>query len=758
MERGLETIGGYTVERWLARGGTADVYAVSHPILDLPLALKLATTVHSQHARGRFARELQILGQVEHPAFARAYDLGRSDDGRDWLVLDRIEGLGPKDWANAIGRPGTRARTTRVARFGARVAEALLYLHDLGLVHGDVKPGNLRVQLGGGARLFDMGAALDLHAPTSWSQFGAGLGTGSYAAPEVIARDFERVGLRADIYALGVTLYELFSGTNPFRGTSDDETAARQRTHVAPRLDATLADFDKDLSDLLETMLAKRVADRTETMRSVAATLVRCAGPELPLPAPEPLLAPFGEALARVRGFLRDAPPGRGVLIEGPRRSGVDELMVRACDDAVRLGWTVAAYDRIGAAGVEALARGSEPTLVVATRLDSLTSDERERLEAALTEATQRGVVLGLIAGRESDALAPGPVNVSRKLALVRATMTVGPDDYVRATGDPARGRALWRAWGGRWLEGTQARAVAAADDRLLTLLTCAAWPLPRALLLALDERAPHEVTRALDALVRAGRVRVEPGGRVAAVGATIASIAGIPTPSGGRGDVDVNVDVDARGARGAGSDREVPSAHPGAVPQHPGASTHPHPLSVDHALALIDDLPTRVVWLVVCGRLDDARALLALEPADEALRAVVGSALGDGVHAHIASDDAARVATLRRAGRLSEARVLAERRLATSTDARERIALACLLADVARDLGAAALMDAWRAQAQRWVDAAGLTLPPDDTPLALDTMAQVEAIAALLDPADRVRLMLRPDVVRLRARHERGI
>lgn len=186
------TIGPYTVGRWLARGGSADVYEASHPLVPRALAIKVAHRHDSQHGASRFARELQILSQLEHPAFARAYDLGRTDDGRHWLVLDRVEGLSPRDWANAMGMEGSTRRARKVMALGAKIASALAALHELGLVHGDVKPQNLRVRIGGQPTLFDLGAALDLEARVSWSLFGAGLGTSRYAPPEVERREMLR--------------------------------------------------------------------------------------------------------------------------------------------------------------------------------------------------------------------------------------------------------------------------------------------------------------------------------------------------------------------------------------------------------------------------------------------------------------------------------------------------------------------------------------------------------------------------------------
>lgn len=722
--RATPMIGAYELTGWLARGGSADVYAVSHPLIHRPLALKLAHRHDAHHGAARFARELQILSRLDVDGFARAYDVGRTDDGRDWLVLDRIDGLSPRDWAAAVGAPGSPRRRHKVAALGAKVARALSALHDHGLIHGDVKPHNLRVAIGGEPTLFDLGAALDLQAPISWTRFGAGLGTSRYAPPEVARRDLATIGPAADLFALGVTLAELL-----------DEPP------------------DGALGELLAELQRPEPSERPSALD--AATRLLALGEPPPTFAPlTPLLTAHGDAISRGRGFLVDAPPGRGLLIEGRRGSGVAQVLARLAADAVDLGLTVVAYERVGLDGAVALskARLDRAHLLVVDDLGALDTDTRRALEVALGEAAGRWAPLLLLCGRETSAATPDATTLGRRLQLITCRLAVTEADYAHAVGDPVRG-LVWRAaFGDRWVTATSPHTAPALGDHaaaLLSTLRAIAWPIPSAALAAAANLDDLAFVDAVGELARHDLIEAADG-RLNAVG-VVTAVAPPDELDWAAGDV----------------------------------------------FAFVDDR-AKVAWLVASGRLDDALATLeSFAPPDQAAANLDDARLLELIATRLSALPPVRLArfyalrqawrdalaplgplgapdtdpttatiwALRSQGRLSEARALATRLLSRSRRVTTTVAAAIALARLSDDLGTPALGRYYRSFAadQAALVDAELSVPPpnglpDDLDLALrDATGRaaelIKTIARHLDDHDRLTLGLRPEIVSLRVK-----
>lgn len=718
----LGTIGPYTVGRWLARGGSADVYEASHPLIPQALALKIGHRHDSHHGASRFARELQILSQLDHPAFARAYDLGQTDDGRHWLVLDLVDGLAPRDWAAAMGMEGSTRRTRKVMALGAKIASGLAALHALGLIHGDVKPQNLRVQIGGHPMLFDLGAALDLEARVSWSLFGAGLGTSRYAPPEVERRDMLRVGPAADVYALGKTLLELLG-----------------------------ADTHPELQDL--------VAD-DPTWRPDAGTVARrlaaLGEPQPHFAALNPVLSAHHEAIALGRGFLLDAPPGRGLLVEGARGAGVNTVLARLADDATGLGHELVVFSRVGLDGARALIDTPDKTRVLLVEeLTALDTETRRKLEEVLATATERWSPIILLAGRETQTVTTGSTPLGRRLSLVTARLSVTTSDWIHAVGDGLEGRAWQSAFGPRWALATSggfdsttgSSALDSLAERLLSLTRSLAWPVPRAaLLMALETSAPGSsgaFARALHTLLDLDLL-TERDGLVRAVGVT----------RSGPSDA-----LDRHGWERGASALEGLARLPWAI-----VSGRP-----DAAIALLHELTGPGPDAL---ELEEALCLHAISghlagvPAFDALHAQWHEALEPTAPASPSIGPIGPISALYRSGRLSEARARAEALLSRSRRVAERVAARLLLAATLDTLGLGALARLHREAAA--VEANGTPALafelhrdglPDELEDALargdDTSAVdlVARIGATLDAHDRYTLNLRPELVALRHR-----
>jgi serine/threonine-protein kinase len=211
------TFGPFRIERLLGRGGMGEVWLASRAdgLYEGRVAVKTlrAHLVHEAD-RERFAREGQILARLEHPHIARLYDARVDADGRLFLVLEYIEGLRIDEWCDH-----RRLDLAGRLRLFLQVCDAVAHAHAHLVVHRDVKPGNMLVNETGHATLLDFGIAKLLQrdevAPTLVTQMDARVLTPEYAAPEQLTGD--AVTTATDVYALGVVLYELLTGTSPYR-------------------------------------------------------------------------------------------------------------------------------------------------------------------------------------------------------------------------------------------------------------------------------------------------------------------------------------------------------------------------------------------------------------------------------------------------------------------------------------------------------------------------------------------------------------
>jgi serine/threonine-protein kinase len=204
-------LGRYRLDRALGSGGMAIVYLAHDRELDRVVAVKrLADNLsHDRSFRDRFLREAQLAAPLSHPNVVRVYDFGHDPDGRPFIVMEYVEG---GSLAEALARDGalTPARVVAVAR---DCCAGLAYAHAAGLVHRDLKPQNLLLDLDGRVKIADFGIARTLDDGTSLTLTGSVLGTAGYLAPEQAGGS--QVTAAADIYGLGVTLHQLATGTMP---------------------------------------------------------------------------------------------------------------------------------------------------------------------------------------------------------------------------------------------------------------------------------------------------------------------------------------------------------------------------------------------------------------------------------------------------------------------------------------------------------------------------------------------------------------
>ncbi len=302
----------YRVEELLGEGGMAKVFRAEHLGIKRKVALKtLRPTRQTQGMlRERFIREAEVLGRLSHPNFVDVSDFGESPRGLAYLVMELLNGRPLSAELHECGR----MHPARALRVLYEVANGLEFAHELGIIHRDIKPDNVVVLEGetqkGFAKILDLGVA----ATTDESEVGdAGLyGTPHYMAPEQVLGG--RIDGRVDVYACGVTLFELLTGEVPFQGATVQFVLAQQLTAEPPRLADLVQDLPhgEALQRLVDQCLKK---DPAERIKSAAALKREIAA----------LLEEFGDAGSEGSGGRRASRPpitASESVVAAPARGG----------------------------------------------------------------------------------------------------------------------------------------------------------------------------------------------------------------------------------------------------------------------------------------------------------------------------------------------------------------------------------------------------------------------------------------------------
>jgi serine/threonine-protein kinase len=291
----------------LGSGGMATVFRAQHVRSAQTFAIKILHRELSSHPEmsARFQREVLAARTVQHPNVVSAMDYGRLDDGSLYLVLEYIQG---EDLVTRLHRSGPLPQPIAI-KIALQVADALVVAHGAGVVHRDLKPDNIMlIQRDGDSefvKVVDFGIA-KLALPGGGGQaltaLGSVFGTPEYMAPEQ-ARGAV-VDHRADLYTLGIVLYEMLLGRTPFAADDPTEILIAQITKAAPPLPDWV---DRELAELMQQLLAKDAEQRVQTAAEVAHRLraiVTRLAPGMPLP----MSASFVAAAAPV-SFAAPAVP-----------------------------------------------------------------------------------------------------------------------------------------------------------------------------------------------------------------------------------------------------------------------------------------------------------------------------------------------------------------------------------------------------------------------------------------------------------------
>ena len=301
-----EIAGRYRLESRLGFGGMSTVHRATDERLERRVAVKLLAEHLAEDPTfvSRFQREAQAAARLVHPNIVQVFDSGLDEASHQhFIVMEYIEGQSCAE----ILRDDGWVDVEEAASIIEQACEGLHYAHRHGVVHRDVKPGNLLRAREGEVKLADFGIAKATEQ-SSITQVGSVLGTAAYLAPEQ-ARG-EEAGPRADLYALGVVAYQLIAGRLPYEATSLTELALKQQQEEPPTLDTLVANVTPELADAIAIALALDPRDRYATAKDMGEAI---ADAMRGIPPVEPATSVRGGAPAtQATSLLPAGGGGRG--------------------------------------------------------------------------------------------------------------------------------------------------------------------------------------------------------------------------------------------------------------------------------------------------------------------------------------------------------------------------------------------------------------------------------------------------------------
>ncbi len=263
FEPGTVLGGRFRIVGLLGRGGMGEVYRADDMTLGQPVALKFLpdVLVNDPEALARFRGEVRAAREVSHPHVVRVYDITEAD-GLTFLSMEFVQG---EDLASLLRRIG-RISPDRAAEMGRELCAGLSAAHAKGVLHRDLKPANVMIDEQGSVRLADFGLA-----GAEFAVAGGIAGTPAYMAPELFDRQPATVA--SDIYALGLVLFEIFTGRQVFSGNTAGELARQHREEAPTRIAKLVGEIDPQADRVIQKCLEKNPAARPRSALAVGAAL-----------------------------------------------------------------------------------------------------------------------------------------------------------------------------------------------------------------------------------------------------------------------------------------------------------------------------------------------------------------------------------------------------------------------------------------------------------------------------------------------------
>ena len=262
--------GRYRLDHIAGHGGMATVFAAYDTVLDRTVAIKLLQRRRDESGvlHERFQREAKAEAKVVNPHVVSVHDVGESEDGRPYIVMEYVEG---QSFQQIIADEAPLS-SERVAMLGAGIATSLAAAHAHGIVHRDVKPANVIVDAQDSPHLMDFGLAREMwDEDPGLTAPGLLVGTAYYIAPEQARHG--TASPAADLYSLGAVLYHALTGEPPFSGDGALDVTMRRFEEDAPDLRVVVPAADSELVALIHALLARDPADRPWDAATVAERL-----------------------------------------------------------------------------------------------------------------------------------------------------------------------------------------------------------------------------------------------------------------------------------------------------------------------------------------------------------------------------------------------------------------------------------------------------------------------------------------------------